>query len=146
MAAVASKAREGREMKGRRGVFIVPERPVRSNQQGVTYSLGARSPSTAPPLHSNYRLCRQSRELSGGGSLHDEERGTVHKHTESTIAAVLFDFRAVWINKRVWMICICACAGLLYRQLILCVCVCVRVWPALQLLLLKLLIKPSTIW
>lgn len=41
MAAVASKAREGGEMKGRRDVFIVPERPVRSNQQGVTYSLGA---------------------------------------------------------------------------------------------------------
>ncbi len=46
MAAVASKAREGGEMKGRWDVFIVPERPVRSNQQGVTYSLGARSASS----------------------------------------------------------------------------------------------------
>lgn len=94
MAAVASKAKEEGEMKGRRGVFIVPERPVRSNQQGVTYSLGAPSPSTAPPLHSNYRLHRQSGEL-GGSSLHNEEKGTVHKHAESTMATFLFDFCAV---------------------------------------------------
>ena len=64
----ASKATEGGEMKGGRGVVIVPERPVRSNQQGVTYSLGAQSPSTAPPLLSNYRLHTQA------GGIHNEEK------------------------------------------------------------------------
>lgn len=70
MAAVASKKPErgvgGGGMKGRLGVFIVPVRPVRSNQQGVTYSLGARCSSTAPPpIHS--RLSPSQTVWGSGG-------------------------------------------------------------------------------
>lgn len=96
MAAVASKARERGRDEGKTGCFYCPREASKIQSAGCDLQSGSPEPihSTSPPLQLSPFAFTDSLG-SWGSSLHNEEKGTVHKHAESTMDAFLFDFCAV---------------------------------------------------